>query len=49
MNEGNVKSAEVMTAKMIEDFIEAMRKKNRGESSLDNYNRSEERRVGKEC
>ena len=39
MNEGNVKSAEVMTAKMIEDFIEAMRKKNRGESSLDNYNR----------
>ena len=39
MNEGNVKSAEVMTSKMIEDFIEAMRKKNRGESSLDNYNR----------
>lgn len=39
MDEGNVKSGEVMTAKLIEDFIESMREKNRGKSSLDNYNR----------
>lgn len=43
MNEANAKSGkaagEVMTAELIEDFIESMRKKNRGESSLDNYNR----------
>lgn len=43
MNDGNVKSGEVagevMTEELIEDFIESMRKKNRGESSLDNYNR----------
>lgn len=43
MNEASAKSGkaagEVMTAELIEDFIESMRKKNRGESSLDNYNR----------
>ncbi len=43
MNKGNVKSGEaageVMTEELIGEFIESMRKKNRGESSLDNYNR----------
>ena len=43
MKEGNVKggaaAGEVMTAELIEEFIESMRRKNRGESSLENYNR----------
>jgi len=42
-NERNVKrgeaDGEVITEELIEDFIESMRKKNRGQSSLDNYRR----------
>ena len=43
MKEGNVKGSEVagevMTVEQIGDFIETMREKNRGQSSLENYNR----------
>lgn len=43
MNETSVKrgeaAGEVMTEELIGDFIESMRKKNRGKSSLDNYHR----------
>ena len=43
MNERNAKggavTGEVITVELIEDFIETMRKKNRGESSLDTYRR----------